>query len=102
MQVIDNVLKDPGVADPMLLNCAMGLLITGAIFKSTAPDETDAERRELERMVAEAAAPKGKSSAKTAHAKREQMLRQHAAEAEKVKTGQNDIRWIFLGDVCVN
>ncbi|CAK5283139.1 unnamed protein product [Mycena citricolor] len=89
--VVDNVLKDPGVSDLVLLNRAKGLLITGAIFKSTAPDETDAERRELERMVAEAAAPKGKSSAKTAHAKREQMLRQHAAEAEKVKTGQNDI-----------
>jgi len=36
------------------------LLIIGAIFKSTVPDESDEERRELERLVAEAAAGKSK------------------------------------------
>ena len=29
-----------------------GLLITGAIFKSAVPDESDEERRELERCAA--------------------------------------------------
>ena len=33
----------------------------GAIFKSTEPDDTIEERRELEKLVAEAAKPKRKS-----------------------------------------
>ncbi|KAJ7623225.1 X-domain of DnaJ-containing-domain-containing protein [Roridomyces roridus] len=82
-QVVDNVLKDPEASDVVLYNRAKGLLITGAIFKSTIPDESDEERRELERMVAEAAAPKSKQSAtRAAKARREQMLRQ---EQEKEK-----------------
>ncbi|KAJ7091358.1 X-domain of DnaJ-containing-domain-containing protein [Mycena belliarum] len=82
--VVDNVLKDPEVSDVVLYNRAKGLLITGAIFKSTVPDESDEERRELERMVAEAAAPKSKqTSTRAAKARREQMLRQ---EQEKEKT----------------
>ena len=39
-----------------------GLLLCGAIFKATKADESDAERRELEALVAEAAA--GRSKAK--------------------------------------
>ncbi|KAJ6591582.1 X-domain of DnaJ-containing-domain-containing protein [Mycena vulgaris] len=81
--VVDNVLKDPEASDVVLYNRAKGLLITGAIFKSTVPDESDEERRELERMVAEAAAPKSKqTSTRAAKARREQMLRQ---EQEKEK-----------------
>lgn len=65
VQVIDNVLKDPEASDVVLYNRAkvsglrivlplcsyfrQGLLLTGAIFKSTVPDESDEERRELER-----------------------------------------------------
>lgn len=76
-EVLDNVLKEPGVPDLVLYNRAKGLLLIGAIFKSTVPDESDEERRELERMVAEAAAPKSKHSAtKAAKAKREEMIRQ--------------------------
>ncbi|KZT67320.1 DnaJ-domain-containing protein [Daedalea quercina L-15889] len=59
-EVADNVLKDPEVTDQVLYNRARGLLLIGAIFKSTQPDESDAERRELERMVAEAASGKSK------------------------------------------
>lgn len=66
VQVVDNVLKDPEASDVVLYNRAkvtslydvtvhshwlQGLLITGAIFKSTIPDESDEERRELERYV---------------------------------------------------
>ncbi|KAJ7115956.1 X-domain of DnaJ-containing-domain-containing protein [Mycena epipterygia] len=81
--VVDNVLKDPEASDIVLYNRAKGLLITGAIFKSTVPDESDEERRELERMVAEAAAPKSKqTSTRAAKVRREQMLRQ---EQEKEK-----------------
>jgi len=59
-EVVDKVLKDREVSDAVLYNRARGLLLMGAIFKSAVPDETDEERRELERMVAEAAAGKSK------------------------------------------
>jgi len=61
-EVVDNVLKESGVSDPDMYNRARGLLLLGAIFKSTIPDESDEERRELERMVAEAAKPKKRQS----------------------------------------
>ncbi|KAI0738603.1 X-domain of DnaJ-containing-domain-containing protein [Daedaleopsis nitida] len=59
-EVADRVLKEQGVSDQVLYSRAKGLLLIGAVFKSTVPDETDEERRELERMVAEAAAGKSK------------------------------------------
>lgn len=82
------------------------MLITGAIFKATVPDESDLERRELERsdshchkcglrladkaifcrMVAEAAQPKAKqTSHRHAKAKREEMVKQ-AKEADDKET----------------
>lgn len=42
------------------MNRAKGMILCGAIFKGTVPDESDEERRELERMVAEAATGKSK------------------------------------------
>ncbi|KZV63756.1 DnaJ-domain-containing protein [Peniophora sp. CONT] len=60
-EVVDNVLKEHGVSQQVLQNRAKGLLLLGAVFKSTVPDESDEERRELERMVAEAAKPKRKA-----------------------------------------
>lgn len=51
VQVVDHVLKESGVSDKDLYNRARGLLLLGAIFKSTIPDESDEERRELERYV---------------------------------------------------
>ena len=76
-EVVDNVLREPGVPEAVLLNRAKGLLLTGAIFKGAVPDESDEERRELERMVHEAAQPKKKD--KGAHAsmkaRREEMLK---------------------------
>ncbi|KAG7444910.1 DnaJ-domain-containing protein [Guyanagaster necrorhizus] len=72
-EVLDHVLKEQGVPDRVMYNRARGLLLIGAIFKSTVPDESDAERRELERMVAEAAAPKPKH--KAAKSKREEMIK---------------------------
>lgn len=59
-EVIDNILKEKSAPEEVLYNRARGLLLIGAIFKSTQPDESDEERRELERMVAEAAQPKPK------------------------------------------
>ncbi|KAI9510512.1 DnaJ-domain-containing protein [Russula earlei] len=57
-EVVDKVLKDHGATDQELYNRARGLLLLGAVFKSTIPDESDEERRELERLVAEAAKPR--------------------------------------------
>ncbi|KAG9313028.1 X-domain of DnaJ-containing-domain-containing protein [Chiua virens] len=59
-EVVDNVLKDRDVSDQVLVNRAKGLLIIGHIFKNTVPDDSDEDRRELERMVAEAATGKSK------------------------------------------
>ncbi|KAJ3721362.1 X-domain of DnaJ-containing-domain-containing protein [Lentinula guzmanii] len=60
-EVVDNVLKEPGASETVLFNRAKGLMLMGAIFKAAEPDESDEERRELERrMVAEAAQPKPK------------------------------------------
>lgn len=51
-QVVDNVLtREPGVSDSTLLWRAKGLIVIGAIFKAVEPDESDEERRELERCV---------------------------------------------------
>ena len=45
------MLKSHGATDQELYHRARGLLLLGAIFKSTVPDESDEERRELERYV---------------------------------------------------
>jgi curved DNA-binding protein CbpA len=68
-EVVDNVLQDKSVSDLVLLNRAKALLLTGAIFKSVVPDESDEERRELERMVAEAASGRSQRRQMQAQAK---------------------------------
>ncbi|KAF7430891.1 hypothetical protein PC9H_006606 [Pleurotus ostreatus] len=78
-EVVDKVLKEPGVSDVVLVNRARGLLFIGAIFKAAVPDESDAERRELERMVAEAAQPKSKH-----HPSKLAALRAKREEAERL------------------
>lgn len=59
-EVLDNILKEHGVPDDVLLKRAKAIMLIGVIFKSTQPDESEEERRELERLVAEAAKPKKK------------------------------------------
>ena len=44
-------MKEPGVSEQTLILRARGLLLMGAVFKATVPDESDEERRELERFV---------------------------------------------------
>ncbi|KAG8960010.1 hypothetical protein FRC03_007204 [Tulasnella sp. 419] len=63
-EVCDKVLKEPDVSDDVLVRRAKALLVTGALFKAAVPDESAEERRELERLVAEAAKPKNKKSKK--------------------------------------
>lgn len=59
-EVVDHVLKDREASEQTLVNRAKGLMIMGHIFKTAVPDESDEVRRELERMVAEAATGKSK------------------------------------------
>ena len=60
-QVCDKVLNEKGVSDKVLFNRAQAIMFIGMIYKSVQPDEGDDGRRELERLVAEAA---GKSKKK--------------------------------------
>jgi len=59
-EVCDQALKEKSAPEQVLVNRAKALMITGHIFRSTEPDESAEERRELERMVAEAAGGKSK------------------------------------------
>jgi hypothetical protein len=67
-KVCDNVLGEKGVDNKTLLNRARALAFLGAIYKSVQPEEGDEERRELERLVAEAGS-KGKKKKHTKGAK---------------------------------
>ncbi|KAL5492108.1 CAJ1_2 [Sanghuangporus weigelae] len=69
-EVCDKVLKDHSVSEPVLVNRARALLLIGYIFRNTQPDESAEERRELERMVAEAAQGKSKHAQIQAEARR--------------------------------
>ncbi|BGP25685.1 DnaJ-like protein [Rhodotorula toruloides] len=55
-QVVDLALtkESPQITDAMLMNRAKAILFIGAILKAVHPEEGDDERRELERLVAEA------------------------------------------------
>jgi len=81
-EVVDNVLKEPGQSETVLINRAKALLVSGAIFKAAVPDGSDEERRLLERMVHEAALPKAKQHGmRSAKARREDMLKHAEASA---------------------
>ncbi|KAG8904933.1 hypothetical protein FRB99_000987 [Tulasnella sp. 403] len=54
-EVCDRVLREVDVPEDVLVKRAKAILVTGAVFKSIQPDESAEERRELERLVAQAA-----------------------------------------------
>ena len=63
------------------------MLITGHIFRTAHPDESAEERRELERMVAEAAAGKSKHREMRAEARaaeRAKLEKERANAREKI------------------
>ncbi|CAE6440324.1 hypothetical protein ACGC1H_003578 [Rhizoctonia solani] len=65
-EVCDKVLEDPEASKEELFLRARALLLIGELLKEVKPDESDEERRELERLVAEASkkkAPPTKSPA---------------------------------------
>lgn len=57
-QVCDNVFNEKGVPDKELIQRARAVAFLGQIYKEVVPDESDDERRELERLVAQAAEKK--------------------------------------------
>ncbi|WFD20324.1 hypothetical protein MCAP1_002568 [Malassezia caprae] len=57
-QVLDNVLNEKGVGEKTLMLRARAIAMLGAIYRDVVPDESDDERRELERLVAQAAQKK--------------------------------------------
>ncbi|KAJ1306918.1 hypothetical protein OPQ81_007901 [Rhizoctonia solani] len=61
-EVCDKVLEEPGISKDELFLRARALLLIGELLKEVKPDESDEERRELERLVAEASKKKGVSS----------------------------------------
>ncbi|SPC62538.1 related to DJP1 - DnaJ-like protein [Ustilago sp. UG-2017b] len=63
-QVCDKVLNEKGVSDKVLFNRAQAIMFIGMIYKSVQPDEGDDGRRELERLVAEAAGKNKKKGRK--------------------------------------
>jgi len=64
-KVCDNVLNEKGVDNKTLLNRARALAFLGAIYKQVQPEAEDDERRELERLVAEAGGKNKKKKGKT-------------------------------------
>ncbi|KAG0709308.1 X-domain of DnaJ-containing-domain-containing protein [Suillus ampliporus] len=84
-EVVDNVLKDKEASDQVLFHRAKGLMIMGHIFKNTAPDESDEDRRELERMVAEAAEGKSKHHHLRGKARREGNITPETPPSEQVE-----------------
>lgn len=90
-EVVENVLKEPGQSEAVLMNRAKALLVSGAIFKAAVPDGSDEERRLLERMVHEAALPKVKQHGmRAAKAKREEMLK-HAEGSAATMDGADHV-----------
>ncbi|PWN94849.1 DnaJ-domain-containing protein [Tilletiopsis washingtonensis] len=63
-KVCDNVLNEKGVDNKTLLNRARALAFLGAIYKQVQPEAEDDERRELERLVAEAGGKNKKKKGK--------------------------------------
>ncbi|PWN39708.1 DnaJ-domain-containing protein [Ceraceosorus guamensis] len=59
-RVCDALLNEKGVDQKTLLNRARALAFLGAIYKQVKPEAEDDERRELERLVAEAGSKKKK------------------------------------------
>lgn len=62
--VVDNVLYEPGLSKDVAVRRAKAIMTIGGIFKEVQADETDEERRELERLVQNAAGKKKKAEKK--------------------------------------
>lgn len=59
--VVDSVLYEPSISKEIGLRRAKAILTIGGIFKNVKADESDEERRELERLVMNAGNKKSKA-----------------------------------------
>ncbi|KAG8887474.1 hypothetical protein FRB98_009555 [Tulasnella sp. 332] len=64
-EVCDKVLRDPEASEDVLVRRAKAIMMTGALYKAVEADESEAERRELERLVANAAGKRKPKDKKT-------------------------------------
>nr|XP_019011117.1 uncharacterized protein I206_04428 [Kwoniella pini CBS 10737]OCF49898.1 hypothetical protein I206_04428 [Kwoniella pini CBS 10737] len=64
--VVDKVLYDPSISKDVALKRAKAILTIGGIFRDVKADESDDERRELERLVMNAGKKKEKAKEKKA------------------------------------
>jgi hypothetical protein len=84
--VVDGVLYDPAISKDTSLRRAKAILSIGGIFKDVQADESDEERRELERLVMNAGKKKEKAAAKEKEEKKKGFWHSHeGVEGEKVK-----------------
>jgi hypothetical protein len=84
--VVDGVLYDPAISKDTSLRRAKAILSIGGIFKDVQADESDEERRELERLVMNAGKKKEKAAAKEKEEKKKGFWHSHeGVEGEKAK-----------------
>jgi hypothetical protein len=91
--VVDGVLYDPAISKDTSLRRAKAILSIGGIFKDVQADESDEERRELERLVMNAGKKKEKAAAKEKEEKKKGgFWHSHeggSVEGEKVKVEES-------------
>lgn len=87
--VVDAVLYEPNLSKETSLRRAKAILSIGGIFKDVEADESDEERRELERLVMNAGKKKDKSAKEKEKEERERKEKKggfwhhHAGEPTK-------------------
>lgn len=81
--VVDAVLYEPNISKDVSLRRAKAILSIGGIFKSIEADESDEERRELERLVMNAASGKKKAAKEKEEKKKAGGFWHHGGEETK-------------------
>ncbi|CAD6583793.1 MAG: hypothetical protein TREMPRED_003654 [Tremellales sp. Tagirdzhanova-0007] len=85
--VVDRVLYDPSVSKDISLRRAKAILNIGGIFKSVEADESDQERRELERLVMNAGQKKKRAEETKEREKKGWGWSQAKAESSSEQSG---------------
>ncbi|KDN42864.1 DnaJ-domain-containing protein [Tilletiaria anomala UBC 951] len=87
-KVVSNVLNDKSVDKKALLNRARAIAFLGAIYSQVKPDDADDERRELERLVANAASKKKDKNKKDKKARGEPTVAKAAAPSSEASVAE--------------
>lgn len=89
--MVDAVLYEPNISKDVSLRRAKAILSIGGIFKSVEADESDEERRELERLVMNAGKKKDKAAKEKEEREKKDKkggLWHHHAEPEEKPEGK--------------